>query len=153
MRPRRRPHRECARTDKPPDDRMTRALRAQLSAACPPAHSHSSHYPMLGIRREWTNLHSPGRSRRAARRPLECHVKRGEFQDCEPSQLLFGIRIGTVLYVPLSIFNSYGSPSLRHLQRIPANEDTCLYQSLVVGPPGAGVGIGSVVAPYLKSFR
>jgi predicted alpha-1,2-mannosidase len=69
------------------------------------------------------DLHTAGRGGGAARCPLERRVKRGEFQDCESPQLLFGIREGATLYTPLSFLNSHRSPSLVSLKWIATDED------------------------------
>jgi hypothetical protein len=89
--------------------------------------------------------------RRAARCPLERRVKRGEFQDCESPQLLFGIREGAILCTPLSFLNSHRSPSLGSIKWIATDEDAGLYECLCSTPARTEVGIGFVVFRAAKA--
>src|SRR5690349_10711141 len=125
----------------PPGDRRTRELHARPPAECSPERFRSSRDPAHVFRCKGTDLHSTDRSRRAARCPIECCVKRGEFQDGEPSQLLFGIRERAVLNAPLSFLKSHCGPSLRSSKRSATDEDAGVLNCLVVGPPRTKVRI------------
>src|SRR5262245_15850376 len=135
------PSRGYARKDRPPADRRTRVPLARLSDEPSLPHFHSFHDPAPGFRRERTHLDSAVRGSRAAFCPLEGCIQRRQLEDGESSQLFFGVSIGTVLYTPLSFLNSYRGSRFRHFQRIAANKDARLDESLVVGAPDAGVGV------------
>src|SRR5437660_1717621 len=125
----------------PPGDRRTRELPARRSAECSPDRFHSSRDPAHVFRCKRTDLHSTNRSGRAARCPIECCVKRWEFQDGESSQLLLGIREGAILNMPLSFLKSHRGPSLRSSKWSATDEDAGFLDCLVVGPPCTEVRI------------
>src|SRR6266705_483256 len=129
------------RTERPPADRMTRVTFARPPAEASHPDAHSYHDPARGVRSERTHLDRTVRGGRTACCTLEGCIHRRKLQDGESSQLLFGVSIGTILYAPLSFLNSYGGSRFRQFQRIAPDKDARLDQSLVVGAPGAGIGI------------
>src|SRR5215471_10530005 len=147
----RQPSRGYARRGRRPIDRMTRVPPAQLSGEHSPARFRSFHDPALSVRRERTNLDGAIRGSRTARCPLEGGIERGKFEDGESAELFFGVGIGAVLDTLFSFLNSYGCAGFRDFQRIAADKDARLDESLVVGAPGAGIGVGSIAFPRRES--
>src|ERR1700722_13509162 len=128
-------HRGYETTDKPPGDHRIHGQPALLSNGRLPDLLQSFFGSSLHVWSQRTHLHCSTRRSGTASGPVKSVVERRQFQNCESSELLFGVGVRAGLHKPLSFFDSYGCPGLRYLKRIPAYVDASFDKSLVVGTP------------------
>src|SRR3954471_558750 len=107
------------------------------SSIAPRASSIPGSHEMAHLTRHRANLDGAGAGGRAAGRPVERRVERGQLEEDESAELLLGVGVRSILHLSLSVLDAHGRARRIRLKRRSRHVDPGLDERLVVRPPGA----------------